>query len=277
MTTGTKSLLGNKTEQLYEFLEQKYCEFNNLSFIQDDPIQIPHRFTQKQDIEIVAFFASILAWGNRKSIISSTNKLLALMDNSPHSFVLNHSDKDLKPLLQFKHRTFNATDVLYFIEFLKQHYLKLESLEDAFVITKNKETKSCHAEVRLSNFHNYFFALPEAPNRTRKHIATPAKKSTCKRLNMFLRWMVRKDKSQVDFGIWKKIKPSELMCPLDVHVENVARQLGLISRKQRDWQTVVELTEALKKYDAKDPVKYDFALFGIGISNKQSIKKFLVK
>lgn len=197
------------------------------------------------------------------------------MDNSPYNFILNHNEKELKPLLQFKHRTFNATDVLYFVEFLKQHYSKFESLEDAFVFAKKKEENRSAAEVRLSNFHNYFFALPDAPNRTRKHIATPAKKSTCKRLNMFLRWMVRSDKSKVDFGIWKKIKPSELMCPLDVHVENVARQLCLINRKQRDWQTVVELTEALKEFDPKDPVKYDFALFGIGVSNKQSIKNFL--
>lgn len=276
MTIGTKSLLGNKNkEQLHDFLEKKYREFNTMSFIQDDPIQIPHRFTQKQDIEIAAFFASILAWGNRKSIINSTNKLLAFMDNSPYNFILNHKENELKPLLQFKHRTFNATDVLYFVEFLKQHYSKFESLEDAFVFGKKKEENRSAAEVRLSNFHNYFFALPDAPNRTRKHIATPAKKSTCKRLNMFLRWMVRSDKSKVDFGIWKKIKPSELMCPLDVHVENVARQLHLINRKQRDWQTVVELTEALRKFDPKDPVKYDFALFGIGVSNKQSIKNFL--
>ncbi|MBX2908429.1 MAG: TIGR02757 family protein [Chitinophagales bacterium] len=276
MTIGTKSLLGNNNEeQLHDFLEKKYREFNTMSFIQDDPIQIPHRFSQKQDIEIAAFFASILAWGNRKSIINSTNKLLAFMDNSPYNFVLNHNEKELKLLLQFKHRTFNATDVLYFVEFLKQHYSKFESLEDAFVFAKKKEENRSAAEVRLSNFHNYFFALPDAPNRTRKHIATPAKKSTCKRLNMFLRWMVRSDKSKVDFGIWKKIKPSELMCPLDVHVENVARQLHLINRKQRDWQTVVELTEALKKFDPKDPVKYDFALFGIGVSNKQSIKNFL--
>lgn len=243
--------------RLYNLLEQKYRQYNSASFIETDPISIPHRFSKKQDIEIAAFFSATIAWGNRKSIMASANKLMNLMDNAPHDFVLNHQDNDLKNLLEFKHRTFNATDTLYFVEFFKQHYLKHESLEDAFIKPKG-----------LACFHDYFFSLEDSPHRTRKHIATPLRGSTCKRLNMFLRWMVRKDKSGVDFGLWKKIKPSQLLIPLDVHVDRTARKLGLIKRKQTDWQTVIELTNNLKQFDANDPVKYDYALFGMGISGK---------
>ncbi len=254
-------------EKIYELLERKYKEYNSSSFIETDPISIPHRFAKKQDIEIAAFLSATIAWGNRKSIITSANKLMNLMDNAPHDFVLNHQDKDLKRLLDFKHRTFNTTDTLYFIEFLKQHYSKHESLEDAFLKT---EIKNSQAET-LSSFHNYFFSLEDSPHRTRKHVATPVRGSTCKRMNMFLRWMVRKDKSGVDFGIWKKLKPAQLLIPLDVHVDRTARKLGLIKRKQTDWVTVVELTENLKQFDAKDPVKYDFALFGISVLDKMQI------
>jgi len=252
---------------VFELLERKYEEYNSSSFIETDPISIPHRFSKKQDIEIAAFFSATIAWGNRKSIITSANKLMNLMDNAPHDFVLHHRDDDLKKLLDFKHRTFNATDTLYFVEFLKQHYLKHESLEDAFL---KSEIKDSQAET-LSGFHSYFFSLEDSPHRTRKHVATPIRGSTCKRMNMFLRWMVRKDKSGVDFGIWKKIKPSQLLIPLDVHVDRTARKLGLIKRKQTDWQTVVELTENLKQFDPKDPVKYDFALFGISVLDKMQI------
>lgn len=254
-------------EKIYDLLERKYKEYNSASFIDADPISIPHRFAKKQDIEIAAFFSATIAWGNRKSIITSANKLMNLMDNAPHDFVLNHQDNDLKNLLDFKHRTFNATDTLYFVEFLKQHYLKNESLEDAFL---KSEIKNSQAET-LSGFHNYFFSLEDSPHRTRKHVATPVRGSTCKRMNMFLRWMVRKDKHGVDFGIWKKIKPAQLLIPLDVHVDRTARKLGLIKRKQTDWQTVVELTENLKTFDPKDPVKYDFALFGISVLDKMLI------
>jgi len=254
-------------EKIYELLERKYKEYNSSSFIEADPISIPHRFAKKQDIEIAAFFSATIAWGNRKSIITSANKLMNLMDNAPHDFVLNHQDNDLKNLLEFKHRTFNATDTLYFVEFLKQHYSKHESLEDAFL---KSEIKNAQVET-LSGFHNYFFSLEDSPHRTRKHVATPVRGSTCKRINMFLRWMVRKDKSGVDFGIWKKIKPAQLLIPLDVHVDRTARKLGLIKRKQTDWQTVVELTENLKQFDPEDPVKYDFALFGISVLDKMQI------
>lgn len=250
-------------EKIYELLERKYKQYNSPSFIENDPISIPHRFTKKQDIEIIGFWVAMLAWGNRKSIIASGNKLVELMEGAPHDFVLNHREKDLKRFLDFKHRTFNATDALYFMELFKQHYSKHESLEDAFLPSVHQSIG--HSVNHLSAFHNYFFSLEDAPQRTRKHIATPERNSTCKRMNMFLRWMVRKDKSGVDFGLWEKIKPSQLFIPLDVHVDRTARKIGLIKRKQTDWQTVVELTEKLRQFDPKDPVKYDYALFGISV------------
>lgn len=247
-------MISSRTIDILNFYHDKY---NRKDFIKEDPISISHRFTKKQDIEIAGLFSATLSWGNRKSIISSCNKLMLLMDNSPHDFILNHSVHDLKPFSTFVHRTFNATDVFYFIEFLKQHYSVNNSLEKLFLQE--------NAEQALINFHNTFFSLENFPARTRKHIATPERKSTCKRLNMYLRWMVRKDKNGVDFGIWKKIKTSNLMMPLDVHVENYARQLNLIERKQRDWLTVTELTCNLRKIDSEDPVRFDFALFGMGI------------
>lgn len=251
---------------LQETLDKAYIAFHSADFIQDDPIQIPHRFTELRDIEITAFFASILAWGQRKTIINSCNKLLDLFENKPYDFISSHSDEDLKALLGFKHRTFNDTDLLYFVSFLKFHYQRADSLEDAF--TQNFSSREEHVGPALIGFHNYFTSLDFFPSRTRKHIATPERKSACKRLNMFLRWMVRTDSEAIDFGLWKKIKPSQLLCPLDVHVENQARKLGLIQRKQRDFQTVLELTNNLKQFDAEDPVKYDFALFGLGIAEK---------
>ena len=247
-------MINSQTIDILNFYHDKY---NNRSFIEKDPISIPHRFSKKQDIEIAGLFAATLAWGNRTSIINSCNKLLNLMDNAPHEFILHHTINDLKPLEHFVHRTFNATDVLYFITFLKHYYTQNNSLEKLFL----KED----AALRLQYFHTNFFSLEEAPHRTKKHVSTPLKKSTCKRLNMYLRWMVRKDKNGVDFGIWQKIKPSTLMMPLDVHVENYARQLNLIQRKQRDWLTVVELTTNLKLIDKNDPVRFDYALFGMGI------------
>lgn len=262
-----------KHEFVFELLERKFKEYNAHSFIESDPVSVPHRFTKKQDIEIAAFFAATIAWGNRKAIITSANRFVHLMDNAPHDFVRNHQEKDLKRFLDFKHRTFNPTDVLYFIEFFKEHYRKYDSLEDAFLMGSENQgiRKSENTASHLVNFHEYFFSLEDAPHRTRKHVATPARGSTCKRLNMFLRWMVRKDKNNVDFGLWKKIKPAQLLIPLDVHVDRTARKLGLIKRKQTDWQTVLELTENLKRFDPKDPVKYDFALFGISVLDKMQI------
>ena len=251
-------------KELKKLLDEKVDLYYKQDFIKDDPISIPHKFSKKQDIEIAAFWTAILAWGQRKTIINKATDLFERMDQSPYDFIVNHTEKDRKNFESFKHRTFNATDTIYFLEFLQNHYKNHESLEDAFLLNGEFIT----VEASLTHFHNYFFDHPFAPERTRKHIATPARKSTCKRLNMFLRWMVREDNNNVDFGLWKNISPSDLMIPFDVHVERISRKLGLIQRKQKDWKTVVELTENLKKLDNSDPVKYDFALFGMGVNEK---------
>lgn len=251
---------------LKDFLDQKVLEYNTPDFIELDPVSIPHRFSKKQDIEIAGFFAAILAWGQRKTIINKCSDLLEMMDNSPHDFVLNHSEEELKVFLNFKHRTFNDIDTLYFIHFFSWFYKEHDSLEQAFTIGWNPEIDVM--KLLLKNFHQFFFQFPEAPNRTKKHIATPERNSACKRLNMFLRWMVRNDSKGVDFGLWQKIKPYQLICPCDLHVDRVGRKLGLITRKQTDWQTANELTGRLRQFDPIDPVKYDFALFGLGIEEK---------
>ena len=257
-----------ESKQLKEFFDSKVALYNQPGFIKDDPICIPHLFTKKQDIEIAAFFASIFAWGNRTIIINKSKDLMELMGMQPHNFILNYSDDDLKTLLQFKHRTFNTTDLLYFIEFLKFHYSNNDSLETAF--SKWISPGDDNTEQALIGFHHYFFSLQDVPPRTKKHIATPEKKSNCKRLNMFLRWMVRKDNNGVDFGIWNDIKPSQLICPVDLHVARVAKRFGLLHRKQTDWSAALELTRYLRTLDANDPVKYDFALFALGVIEKYS-------
>lgn len=251
---------------LKEFLDKKVDEYNQPSFILHDPVSIPHLFTRKQDIEIAGFFAAVFAWGNRTTIIQKSKSLMELMDMAPHQFVTTASDNDLKKLLHFKHRTFNATDLLYFTAFLNFHYTQHDSLETAFTQWMDKE--DVNIENGLIGFHHYFFSLDEWPPRTRKHIATPEKGSTCKRLNMFLRWMVRKDKSGVDFGIWKKISAAQLICPIDLHVARVAARFQLLDRKQIDWEAATQLTCYLKKLDPADPVKYDFALFSLGVAEK---------
>jgi len=260
-------------ENLKAFLDSKVAQYNRPDFIKNDPISIPHLFTKKQDIEIMGFWAAILAWGQRVTIINKCKELINLMDGAPYDFIMNHEEPDLKKLLKFKHRTFNDIDTLYFIAFFRWHYERFDSLEDAFVPklpghTKGGQEKALSVEVILNHFRNYFFSLPDFPHRTKKHISSPSQKSTCKRLNMFLRWMVRKDNCGVDFGIWNKIEPSELIMPCDLHVDRVARKLKLITRKQTDWQTAVELTARLREFDSADPVKYDFALFGLGIEEK---------
>ncbi len=252
---------------LKQFLDEKAAQYNRPAFIKDDPVCIPHSFTKKQDIEIAGFFASIFAWGNRTTIINKSKELMQLMDNRPYDFCLHHDTEALKKMSGFKHRTFNTTDLLYFIEFLKYHYSHHDSLEDAF-LTQATTDEAIIMEQRLTHFHNYFFSLDQVPPRTKKHIATPYKGSTCKRLNMFLRWMVRRDKHGVDFGIWRKIKPSQLICPIDLHVARVAKRFNLLERKQIDWQAAVELTAYLRTLDPQDPVKYDFALFGLGVIEK---------
>lgn len=275
--------------ELKNFLDHKVEQYNRPDFIANDPVCIPHLFEKKQDIEIAGFFAAVLAWGQRKTIINKCRELLNRMDNAPYDFVLNHNDEDLKRLLNFKHRTFNDTDLLYFISFFKMHYSRFESLEQAFVPKQEifldaylevsdgagggfNASEVCLAgqlqvsiEQCLNYFRQYFFSLDDFPHRTKKHISSPRQKSTCKRLNMFLRWMVRADNKGVDFGIWSTLKSKDLICPCDVHVDRVGRLLGLINRKQTDWLTAVELTTHLKAFDPFDPVKYDFALFGLGV------------
>jgi uncharacterized protein (TIGR02757 family) len=248
------------------FLQKKVAEYNQPFFIEADPICIPHLFTQKQDIEIAGFFAAIFAWGNRTTIINKSKELLQLMDNAPHQFCTQHQPTDLKKILAFKHRTFNTTDILYFIEFFKQHYTTHQSLETAFL--KSYNTKDVNIENALNGFYANFFALDDAPKRTHKHIAAPFKKSTCKRLCMYLRWMVRQDNKGVDFGIWQNIKPTQLIIPLDVHVARVARHFKLLQRKQTDWLAAIELTEKLKLLNKNDPTQYDFALFALGVLEK---------
>lgn len=244
------------------FLDKKVKEYNNLSFIPLDPVSVPHMFSKKQDIEISGFFAATFAWGNRTTIINKCKELMKLMDNSPHEFIVHHKEKDRKRFLGFCHRTFNDTDLLYFISFLQHHYKRYESLEDAFF------KGAAEVEDALNYFYTYFFSLEDVPRRTLKHVASPVKNSGCKRLNMFLRWMVRNDGKGVDFGIWKKISPSKLIIPLDLHVARVARRFKLLNRPNADWQSALELTGHLREFDAKDPVKYDFALFALGVMER---------
>jgi uncharacterized protein (TIGR02757 family) len=252
-------------EELKEFLDRKVAEYNCPDFIPNDPISIPHRFSRRQDREIMGFWAAVLAWGQRKTIISKSSELISLMDGAPYDFILHHTDQDLKRFLSFRHRTFNATDALYFLAFFRHYYTRFDSLEDAFLLP---DPAVPNVEAGLRSFHDLFFSLEDYPERTRKHISTPARNSACKRINMFLRWMVRQDDKGVDFGIWQRIKPAQLICPCDVHVDRVARKLGLIQRKQTDWLTALELTDALRQFDATDPVKYDFALFGLGVEKR---------
>lgn len=250
-----------KVTDLKSFLDEKASLFNQPAFIANDPVSVPHKFSSNQDIEIAGFFAAVLAWGQRVTIIRKCTELMSWMDNAPYEFVMHHRPRDLKRIAEFRHRTFNGTDALYFIDALKSVYKEHSSLESLFAVPASALT----IEQGLVNFHNRFFALPHHPHRTRKHLPTPERKSTCKRINMYLRWMVRHDNRGVDFGLWKTISPSQLVCPCDVHVDRVARKLKLIRRKQTDWLTALELTRNLRKLDPADPVKYDFALFGLGV------------
>lgn len=302
---------GENLSFLKEFLDAKADFYNRPSFIALDPISIPHRFSRKQDIEIMGFWAAVLAWGQRPVILKKANELVDLMDGSPYDFVRNHQDSDLERFLAFKHRTFNATDALYFLHFFRQYYQKNDSLEDAFVgiaglqpsfidqVTDTAGLKSGASdslnqakydpeatsgekssapefipaktetvETNLITFHDRFCCDPFFPARTRKHIATPARNSSCKRLLMFLRWMVRQDTGGVDFGIWTRLRPDQLVIPIDVHVNRVARSLGLLTRPQTDWKAALELTETLRQFDLSDPVRYDFALFGLGVEGE---------
>lgn len=252
-------------ERLIEFLNRKVEEYNQPFFVEGDPVSVPHSFSRKQDIEISGFFAAVFSWGSRTGIIRKTNELMTRMDNQPYEFIRHHQAKDLQQLSGFKHRTFTEDDLFYFVEFLRYHYSGNDSLETAFLPPALRSPVP--AEQALIHFRDYFFSLDHL-KRTEKHIASPIRKSTCKRLNMFLRWMVRKDRNGVDFGIWQQLTPAGLICPIDLHVARVARRFRLLQRKQVDWLAAKELTARLRTFDPQDPVKYDFALFGLGVLEK---------
>ncbi|MER3317425.1 MAG: TIGR02757 family protein [Allomuricauda sp.] len=249
--------------ELKEFLDAKVLEYNHLKFLEDDPIQIPHRFTQKEDIEISAFLTATIAWGNRKSIINNATRLMGLMGSSPYDFVINHTEDNLEKLSPFVHRTFNGIDLGYFVSSLQNIYKNHGGLETVFTEHQAKDSM----QPAISKFKEVFFELPHQ-SRTQKHVSDPNKGSAAKRINMFLRWMVRDNNTGVDFGLWKNISPAKLSCPLDVHSGNVARKLKLLKRKQNDAKALQELDKNLRKLDATDPVKYDFALFGLGVFEK---------
>ncbi|MBE0639873.1 MAG: TIGR02757 family protein [Bacteroidales bacterium] len=253
------------TDQLKLHLDQKVVQYNAIQFIETDPISIPHQFTKKEDIEISGFLAATLSWGQRVTIINNAKKLMVWMDHQPHDFILNFSEKDLKPFRKFVHRTFNGEDCEYFLWALKNIYQHYASLENAF--TKNFTASEPNTKKAIINFRNRFFGF-QPVHRAQKHVADPAKNASAKRLNMFMRWMVRKDDARVDFGIWNKIKPSQLICPLDTHSGRAARKLGLLNRNANDWQAAEELTASLARFNPQDPVKYDFALFGLGVFEK---------
>jgi uncharacterized protein (TIGR02757 family) len=253
------------TENIKKLLDKKYNLYNNPDFIPSDPISIPHRFTKHEDIEISGFLVATIAWGQRTTIVKNGFRLMELMDNSPHDFVMGAGPYDLRRLSTFVHRTFNGDDCLFFIESMKSIYSDYGSLESAFSDgLKESDNDVFNA---IIHFRDLLLMSTHLP-RSQKHIANPATGSTAKRINMFLRWMVRKDNHGVDFGLWKSISPALLCCPLDVHVGNIARRLGLLNRKQNDWRAVEELTARLRQFDAADPVKYDFALFGMGVFEK---------
>ena len=249
-----------KTQELKSFLDEKVELYNKPDFIKDDPISIPHSFSAKEDIEISGFLAATISFGNRKAILKSANKMMNLLDNSPYDFIMNHTEKDLETFDGFVHRFFNAEHFKYFVKALKNVYENHGGLEEFFnKYSDDSPQKSIH-ELR-----NIFLSIPNHPDRIQSHVSDPLKGSAAKRINMYLRWMVRKDNCGVDLGIWDKISPSILSCPLDVHSGNVARKLGILNRKQDNAKAVKELDDSLRKLDPNDPVKYDFALFGLGI------------
>lgn len=252
-----------KFDELKEFLDLKANHYQSQDFISADPIQIPHRFTKKEDVEIAGFLAATIAWGNRTSIIKNANKMMKLMDEAPFDFIVNHQTSDLDVFDGFVHRTFNATDLKYFVQAIKNLYVNKGGLE--FCITQH--VSKMPLQTALHNFKKDFFELPHEL-RTEKHLADPLKGSAAKRINMYLRWMVRPNTSGVDFGLWKSMHPRNLSCPLDVHSGTIARKLGILNRKQNDAKAVLELDKQLRIMDSEDPVKYDFALFGLGAFEK---------
>ncbi len=251
-----------KKSELKEFLDEKVIQYNHPKFVTSDPIQIPHSFSKKEDIEISAFLSSTIAWGNRTMIIKNAKRMMEVMDHDPYNFILHHTEKDLKGV-EFVHRTFNAIDFTYFIKALQNIYTKHQGLEFALLPSKD----AINYQHAIANFKTLFFEM-DHPSRTEKHISNPLKNSAAKRINMFLRWMVRNDNCGVDFGIWKSHSPAKLSCPLDVHTGNIARKLKILNRKQNDWKALEQLDTTLRSFDPNDPVKYDFALFGLGVFEK---------
>ncbi|MBO7523522.1 MAG: TIGR02757 family protein [Bacteroidales bacterium] len=252
-----------KTEDLKEFLDEKVAQYDTISFIDTDPISIPHRYTKKEDIEISGFLAATIAWGKRTMILRNAHRMMEILDDAPYDFVMNHAESDLERIKGVIHRTFNQTDLLYFIKSLKHIYSEEGGLEGIF--TRHQTTDSMQPAIH--EFNKIFFCLPHE-KRTERHVSDPFKGSAAKRINMFLRWMVRSDGKGVDFGIWKNIPTSILSIPLDVHSGNVSRKLGLLTRKQSDAKAVEELDSRLRLFDKDDPVKYDYALFGLGVFEK---------
>lgn len=255
--------------KLQRWLDTHALKFNQSSFIAGDPISVPRRFERLQDIEIAGLFAAIMAWGQRPTIIRKAEELMALMDHAPHAFITGHKARDLNRFLAFRHRTLQPDDVLFLIHALRSYYRQHESLEDAFL--SGIRPDDADIEGGINAFYHMLFDRPDVMERTRKHIPAPERKSACKRINMYLRWMVRRDENGVDFGLWKRIHPDKLIIPLDLHVARIARGLGLLHRAQNDWQAALQLTAALRMYDPSDPVKYDFALFGAGVAGDQSV------
>lgn len=247
--------------ELKEFLDEKVEQYNRTSFIDSDPISIPHQYNKKEDIEIAGFLAATIAWGNRKMIIRNANRIMAMLDYSPFEFIMNSNDDEFDSLGNFVHRTFNLTDLCYFLRALQHIYKYKGGLENIF----NTQQTSDSLKHALHELHKIFFELPHE-KRIEKHLSDPYKGSSAKKLNMFLRWMVRNDNRGVDFGIWTRIDPASLFIPLDLHSGNTARRLGLLKRKINDWKAVEELTSVLREFDPSDPVKYDFALFGLGVN-----------
>lgn len=250
------------TSELRDFLNEKYERYNQPNFLETDPLGIPHRFSKKEDVEIAGFLAATIAWGQRPTIINNANRLMAWMDEAPHQFIATHEASDREVFQTFVHRTFNGLDCTYFLTALQYLYKEYGSLEAAFAGPAHQPQET--AFDAITRFRARFLSLPHE-QRTEKHVSNPEKNSSAKRLNMYLRWMVRNDNRGVDFGLWSCLKPAQLMCPLDVHTASVGRKLGLLTRKQNDRKAVEELTASLRALDANDPVKYDFALFGLGV------------
>jgi uncharacterized protein (TIGR02757 family) len=250
-------------KELKEFLDEMVDKYNRPEFIESDPISIPHQFTQKEDIEVAGFLASTIAWGNRKMIIKNANRIMAMLDHSPYEFIMNSTHDEFDSLGKFAHRTFNSLDLNYFLKALQHIYKNKGGMENIFTAYQTSDS----LQPAIHEFHELFFELPHE-KRTERHVSDPYKGSAAKKINMFLRWMIRQDQKGVDFGIWKSISPSILSCPLDVHSGNIARKLGLVTRKQNDSKAVAELDTRLREFDPADPVKYDFALFGLGAIDK---------